>query len=75
MPFGRESSRVTRARWPAAVRRYTPLNGSSLAGSASWPASPYGGSVKYRSPFAANTRSFGAVEALPREAVASVTFV
>ena len=45
MPLGRDRSLMTTCSLPLAMRK-TPLNFSSLAGSLSPLANPYGGSVK-----------------------------
>ncbi len=64
MPFGPASSAVTSDTSPLRTAK-TPLNGSSFFGSANVAGRPNGGSVKYRVPSEAYTRSLGLFSRLP----------
>src|SRR5258706_4632951 len=63
-PLGRDISLVSSVTVPFFARRYTPQKSSSRDGSSACLGSPYGGSVKYRSPFDLNTRSLGLLRRL-----------
>src|SRR2546430_1471064 len=75
MPLGKVRPSSIRRTSPPGIARYTPLNGSSLAGDLSRSLRPYGGSVNQIDPSRASTRSLGELKRLPLYGVARNVFV
>ncbi len=65
IPFGRVMSFVRSVTAPLFDNRNTPQKSSSREESSACFGKPYGGSVKYRSPFDLNTPSLGLFRRLP----------
>src|SRR5690606_16514221 len=65
MPLGRDISLVSSVTLPSVDSRYTPQKSCSRRGSSQFLGSPYGGSVKYKSPFDLKQPSLGLFSRLP----------